>query len=226
MNSVIKFPFLRALIDPHVDMKAFSICQFMHSRQGCHSSCYKSGYDIQHPLLKKCIEIRASIIGFSNARNSSNIAPFTPLTFLTAIPITRFPQQLPNPHVQVLKSTRFPRMNQIQSKKESSKLSQELQGSPPLAPAHHHYTDTETSLCTLHYNHTTRARTQLHSPFINCNFAICATFHSRVTSASTSWSPSHVNDIRTLMIPELPSAIWFSSPVTSASLSWIPLPIQ
>ena len=223
--STSSSPLPPSLIESLIDINAFIVCRSKRSLHCSHSSFCKSRYVSQNPSFKFWSRFRCSTPDFFKARHNSHFALIMPTNFLTATPVTLFPDQLPNPHFQVSNPFEIPRMNHIQRMNQSMKLSKERQGSPSLALAQHHHTNTNTPPCTLHHNHTTRIITPPHSSVPNHHSATTVPHHAWTTmtswspllvrenkvsknydshvslppfsntSASTLWSPSHVNGV-------------------------------
>ena len=185
-------PLPPSLIDSLIDMKAVIVCRSKRSFHCSHSSFCTSQYVSQHPSFKFCSRFRRSTPNFFKARHNSHFALIRPPNFLTATPVTLFPHQLSNPHVQVSNPVQIPRMNHIQRMNRSMKLSKERQGSPSLALAQHHHTSTNTPPCTLHHNHTTRIITPPHLTLTNHHSATTIPLHAWTTM--TSWSSSLVRE--------------------------------
>ena len=185
-------PLPPSLIESLIDINAFIVCRSKRSLHCSHSSFCKSPYVSQHPSFKFCSRFRRSTADFFEARHNSGFALIMTPNFLTATPVSLFPHQLPNPHVQVSNPFHIPRMNHIQRMHQTIKLSKERQGSPSLALAQHHHTNTNTPPCTLHHNHTTRTITPPHSSPTNHHSATTIPLHAWTTM--TSWNPLLVRE--------------------------------
>ena len=181
-----------SLIESLIDSNAFIVCRSKRSLHCSHSSFCKFRYVSQHPSFKFCSRSRRSTADLFKARHNSHFALIMPANFLTATPVTLFPHQLPNPHVQVSNPFQFPTMNHIQRMNQSMKLSKERQGSPSLALAQHHHTNTNTSPCTLYHNHTTPIITPPHASLTNHHSTTTVPLH--VWTTMTSWSPLLVHE--------------------------------
>ena len=206
--SASSSPLPPTLIESLIDINAFIVCRSKRPLHCSHSSFCNSRYVSQHPSFKFCTRFRCSTPNFFNARHDSLFALIAPPTFLTATPVTLFPHQPPNPHVQVNNPFQFPRTNQFPRMNQSKKLSKERQGSPSLALAHHHHTNTNTPPCTLHHIHTTRIITPPYSTLIDHHSATTAPLFAWTTMTSSSASTS-----LSLPVPMPPL------PITSASTS-------
>ena len=248
--STSSSPLLPSLIESLIDTNAFIVCRSKRSLHCSHSSFCQSRYASQHPSFKFCIRFCRSTPDFFNACDNLHFFLITPPTFLTATPVTLLPHELPNPHAPVSNLIRFPRMKQFPRMNQSMKLSKERQGSPSLALAQHHQTNTNTPPCTLHHNHTTRIISQLHSPLMNHHST--TTVPLQASTTMISWNPLPVRDnwvsknygshaslphfsITSASTPSSPLHVWiyasdianfFSTLITSASTSLSPLPTR
>ena len=244
--STLSSPLPPSLIESLININAFIVCRSKRSLHCSHSSFCKSRYVSQHPSFKFCSRFRRTTPDFFNACHNSHFALITFPTFLIATPVTLFLHPLPIPHVPVSNPFEFRRMNHIPRMNQSMKLSKERQGSPSLALAQNHHTNTNTPPCTSHRNDTTRIITPPHSSLTNHHSASTAPLHAwttmtswnlllvhenRVskkygslvslphfsnTSASILWSPSHVNGV---WMDASHIVNLFSSLITSASTS-------
>ena len=146
--SASSSPLPPTLIESLIDIDAFIVCRSKRPLHCSHSGFCKSRYVSQHPSFKFCTRFRCFTHNFFNTRHDSLFALIAPPTCLAATPITLFPHQPPNPHVQENNPFQLPRTNQFPRMNQSKKLSKERQGSPSLALAHHHRTNTNRT--TLH----------------------------------------------------------------------------
>ena len=207
--SASSSPLPPTLIKSLIDVNAFIVCRFNRPLHCSHSSFYKSRYVPQHPSFNFCIRFLCSTPNFFNTRHDSLFALIAPPSCLTATPVILFPHQPLNPHVQDNNPFQFPRTNQFPRMNQSKKLSKERQGSPSLALAHHHRTNTNTTPCTQHHIHTTQIITPPHSTLIDHHSATTAPLLAWITMTSSNTSSSS-----SLPVPMPPL------PITSASTSW------
>ena len=207
--SASSSPLPPTLIESLIDINAFIVCRFNRPLHCSHSSFCKSPYVSQHPSFKFCTRFLCSNPNFFNTRHDSLYALIAPPTCLKATPVILFPHQPLNRHVQDNNPFQFPRTNQFPRMNQSKKLSKERQGSPSLALAHHHRTNTNTTPCTQHHIHTTQTITPPHSTLIDHHSATTAPLFAWITMTSSNTSSS-----LSLPVPMPPL------PITSASTSW------
>ena len=188
--SASSSPLPPTLIESLIDINAFIVCRFNRPLHCSHSSFCKSRHVSQHPSFKFCTRFLCSTPNFFNTRHDSLFALIAPPTCLTATPVTLFPHQPLNPHVQENNPFQFPRTNQFPRMNQSKKLSKERQGSPSLALAHHHRTNTNTTPCTQHHIHTTQIITPPHSTLIDHQSATTAPLFAWITMTSSNTSSS------------------------------------
>ena len=188
--SASSSPLPPTLIESLIDIDAFIVCRSKRPLHCSHSSFCKSRYVSQHPSFKFCTRFRCFTPNFFNTRHDSLFALIAPPTCLTATPVTLFPHQPLNPHVQENNPFQFPRTNQFPRMNQSKKLSKERQGSPSLALAHHHRTNTNTPPCTLHHIHTTQIITPPYPTLIDHHSATTAPLFTWITMTSSNTSSS------------------------------------